>query len=91
MSFSAIDLNHFIFSFVLSWFPFTESSPDPWLTKPDNWTGPDPFIYFSFETDSHLELFGGAQVTTEGRVSKFTQAFLRLFTFFVYLKIVLAY
>ena len=47
------------------------SSPDLWTTKPDNWTGPDPYIYFSFESDSHLNLTGGTEITSDGRVCTF--------------------
>ena len=44
------------------------SSPDPWCSKLTGWTGPDPYIYYSFESDSNLKLFNGAGITPDGRV-----------------------
>ena len=44
------------------------SSPDPWCSRPADWTGPDPYIYYSFESNSNLNLFNGAEITPNGRV-----------------------
>ena len=45
----------------------TVSAPDTWHA-PDNWTGPVPYLYYSFNSDASLILSNGSEITSDGKV-----------------------